>query len=169
MPEPVRIPLACGLVALVDAADAERVMAFRWHAKQRRDGKVKACRDRRAGETGPRTIVMHRFILGSPPGLVVDHIDGDTLNNTRGNLRACTVAENTRNQQIGVRNVSGFKGVACVGPGRFRAGIKCDGCWHYLGTYSSAHEAAAVYDAAALRLHGPFARTNGPAPAASPA
>ena len=47
-----------------------------------------------------KTIYMHRFILGEPKGKVVDHRDGNGLNNRRENIRAITHAENLRRRRI---------------------------------------------------------------------
>jgi hypothetical protein len=54
---------------------------------------------------------MHRDILGllRDDPRVVDHIDGNPLNNCRANLRICTQAENTMNRRLDRRNTSGYK------------------------------------------------------------
>jgi hypothetical protein len=55
--------------------------------------------------------LLHRAILRAPKYAPVDHVDRDTLNNTRGNLRVVTVSENAHNSKLGARNKSGYKGV----------------------------------------------------------
>jgi hypothetical protein len=60
-----------------------------------------------------KTIRLHRWMTNAPDGMVVDHINSDTLNNTDGNLRICTKAENGQNR-IGARidnRSSGIRGV----------------------------------------------------------
>lgn len=57
-------------------------------------------------------ITMHRFIMDAPKGMYVDHINGDTLDNTKKNLRICSNAANLRNSRIRIDNKSGVKGVS---------------------------------------------------------
>lgn len=94
-----------------------------------------------------------------PAGAVIDHINGDILDNRIVNLRLATRHDNARNAARPRNNTSGFKGVSRR-RGRFRAYIRADGHPEHLGWFSSAENAARAYDAAAVRLFGNFARTN---------
>ena len=88
------IPLTRGLFAQVDDEDFEFLSQWRWHANL----KPYAVCGVDAGSGTRTSMYMHRLIM-SPTGKdVVDHIDGDSLNNTRSNLRICTHAENLRNR-----------------------------------------------------------------------
>lgn len=64
-------------------------------------------------------------------GIVVDHIDGNSLNNTKVNLRICTQGENTLNKSFVSNNTSGFIGVSYrkdrnrYDPEIRRNGIRC--------------------------------------------
>jgi len=61
-------------------------------------------------------VFLHRFLLGEPPGMDVDHINGNTLDNRLENLRAISHAENTRNRKGPRRGSrSGVKGVSWSG------------------------------------------------------
>ena len=89
------IKLTRGLVALVSDEDFERVAQFQWYANPgRRYGfsQMFYARCRAAG-------YMHRFIMNYPGHKVVDHIDGNGLNNQRENLRVVTTAENNQNKR----------------------------------------------------------------------
>jgi hypothetical protein len=60
---------------------------------------------------GKRLIELHRWIMGEPEGKVVDHINQDTLDNRKCNLRVCSNAANLRNGRLRPNNKSGFTGV----------------------------------------------------------
>lgn len=102
-------------------------------------------------------VILHRVIAGAEDGDIVDHINGNRLDNRRENLRICTQAENLRNRKVHRNNRLGVKGVY-LQEGRFRAQIRADGKKVCLGYFSTAEEAARAYAAAAQRLHGEFAR-----------
>ena len=58
------------------------------------------------------TILLHRFLMGFPKNLVVDHVDGNPLNNRRSNLRLLTLSQNALNRkEAGLRSKSGVLGV----------------------------------------------------------
>ncbi len=102
---------------------------------------------------------LHRLITNALPNQLVDHIDGDPLNNELSNLRICSHAENMRNRKKHANNRSGIKGVY-LERNRWRAQITAHGKRHYLGSYESLEEAQAAYDGASIRLHGEFSRIN---------
>jgi hypothetical protein len=148
------IPLTKGLHALVDAADAEWLSKYKWHALVTENG-VYAARS-----AGPKTILMHREIMQPPPGMQVDHKELDSLDNRRENLRVCTPEQNCYNTRSH-GGVSGFKGVT---PHRdkWEAKISIRGETLHLGLYDDPVEAAKVRDRKALELQGPFAYLNFP-------
>lgn len=101
------------------------------------------------------------YYHGTPPAGVVDHRNRDTLDNRIANLRDATFAQNQYNRTAQANNTSGFKGVSLIKKtGRYRADIKANGVPRYLGSFATAEEASAAYDAAARDLHGEFARNS---------
>src|SRR5690625_2672181 len=46
-----------------------------------------------------RTVYLHRLIMNPPPDMVVDHINGDKLDNRRSNLRICSHRQNLWNTE----------------------------------------------------------------------
>jgi hypothetical protein len=102
---------------------------------------------------------MHRVICDPRGGYVVDHINGNGLDNTRANLRECSHAENCRNQRRPRHGTSGLKGATfCKRLDKFIAQICLDGKKIHLGLFPTAEAAHAAYVKAAAELHGEFAR-----------
>ncbi|SRR5258708_256205 len=104
-------------------------------------------------------IYAHRKILNAPDGVVVDHINGDTLDNRRSNIRLCSAAENSRNRRMRRRNRSGFKGVVRRG-NRWEVRIQLNSKQYFLGSFSDISDAVRAYDLASVQMHGEFASPN---------
>lgn len=159
------IPMNHGLVALVDDADYELAMRHRWHRTDPNGRRtVYAATNMpipgRHGRGSYRYKSLHHLITGWS---MVDHINGNGLDNRRSNLRQVTHAQNCRNRRLNSDNTSGYKGVNRF-PSSWRAGIVVNQRFHHLGMYATAEEAALAYDEGARRLHGEFARLNFPDP-----
>ena len=155
------IALTKGMVALVDDEDGY-LDGQAWLAHLQM-WKTYAARGQWNG-TRVETILMHRVILGAGPSDHVDHINGDTLDNRRSNLRLCTRSQNAANAKVRTDGVSRFKGVSldkrC--PRKpWRATIVVNRRQRGLGYYATEQEAAAAYDAAAQAAFGEFAHGNG--------
>jgi HNH endonuclease/AP2 domain len=103
-------------------------------------------------------VYLHREIMRPPPGMQVDHINGDGLDNRRANLRVCDHAQNHWN--VGVTSASkiGLKGVWRHNDSKWRSQIRCRGKRIHLGFYDNAEEASDAYAKAAAILHREFAR-----------
>lgn len=159
------IPLTQGKVALVDDEDYEALAAHKWCAHKNRSGRFYATRSKPRG-TGVRGVIrMHAVVARTPAGMDTDHVDGDSLNNRRENLRVCTRAENMANRGKNKNNTSGFKGVFRFAQNRkspWVAQIQKGGQSTYLGYFPTAEAAARAYDEAARSLHGEFAVLNFP-------
>lgn len=153
------IPLTKGKVALVDDEDYGWLSAFRWCALQVRCHRFYVVRNVPRGEGRRGTIYMHRAIACPPAGLQVDHINGDSLDNRRLNLRVATNAQNNRNRGVSKNNTSGFKGVCWDGQTKkWVAHIETDGRQKKLGRFDTPKAAHAAYCSAAKELHQDFAR-----------
>ncbi len=106
-------------------------------------------------------ILLHREIMACRDGYVIDHINGNALDNRKRNLRECSLAENLRNRKIHKNNRSGLKGVYCDQRRKdkpWKAQIRVDGKKVFLGSFAASAEAAAAYVTAARKYHGEFAR-----------
>ena len=91
----------------------------------------------------------------------VDHVNGETLENTRANLRICTAAQNIRNQRLSENSTSGYKGVVWADHAKkWRTNIGYYGKMIYLGYFQTKEDAARANNEAAVRLFGKLARLN---------
>lgn len=150
------IPLTRGLLALVDDSDYPLLSTMKWHALNQK-GFFYAARSGVVG--GKETVIhMHRLLLGFP-AVEIDHRDGNTLNNQRGNLRKASKSRNQANRRKNRNGSSRYKGVSRYEYG-WLAGIRVNGKRHHLGTFANESDAARAYDAAARREFGQFARCN---------
>jgi hypothetical protein len=142
--------------AIVHEPDAGLALPYHWGAwKVPRDGRLYARRQwRDSGRNHSQ--FMHSLLTGRP---LVDHENGNGLDNRRCNLRSATHAENLRNTRKQSGTSSRFKGV-CYHRSRWVAYITFDYKQRHLGCFKREEDAAAAYDRAATELHGEFARTN---------
>ncbi len=155
-----QIPLTQGKVALVDDDIYEYLMQWKWYAHF---AKGKWYARRKGGKwLFQKTIRMHRVIMNvTDPKILVDHRNGDGLNNQSENLRICTYTQNSHNASKHADNTSGYKGVSWhKATGKFQAQIRVNGEKLHLGLFSTAEEASDAYDEAAKKHHGEFAKTN---------
>lgn len=150
------LPTDLGHVALVDDIDYNLLIQYRWYAVRTSSGGKKA-----QASINNKTVLMHRLIMNAPKGMQVDHINMDTLDNQRSNLRICTNAQNTCNQKGKSSRLSQYKGVSWHKKNKkWIAAITKNGQSFYLGSFESEIAAARTYDREARFLHGEFARLN---------
>lgn len=136
------ITLSQGLYAKISDCDYERVSALRWSAQRKRQ-KQEAYYARRSHEG--KALWMHRFIIGAQPGQVVDHINGDGLDNQRENLRFVTYSEN-RVRARTARKSHGFQGISKSSKNRWKVGVTVDGHNYRKSGFFSAEDAAKHHD-----------------------
>lgn len=150
-----KIYLPRGFIAFVSVEDFEYAKSLKWSVNLDVKGRAYACR-----YAGRARVYMHREFTNCTSGLVVDHINGNTLDNRRTNLRICTQRLNIQNSQpwglLGLRGVSREKQAK-----KYRARITdLEGDELHLGMFDTQSEAAEAYDRAALSLYGNFAWLN---------
>lgn len=141
----VLLPLTRGVNAKIDPEMAEHLSQWNWCANPTKSGFYAQRK-----ESG-KTVYLHRFVAEADDGEVVDHINGDTLDNRQMNLRVTSQSENMRNVSSRRASASGFLGVYPRN-GRFIARIKIDGRHEFIGTFDTAEQAAEAYDARAMEI-----------------
>ena len=154
---------AAGRVALVDDQDYEFVMQYRWNVcevvgtpTRRPEGPYAHTTVQSGGRK--TTLRMHILLTGYRR---TDHIDHNTLNNCRYNLREATNSQNQGNRVVNLSSTSAYKGVSWVTSKQaWIAQIQVEKQKYYLGRYSNEIDAAKAYDVAAVEAFGEFALTN---------
>ena len=159
------LQLSLNYNAIVDDNMHEFLSQFKWYANKVIASKKKnSFYPSRSMKLGCRwkIIFLHHVIAGHPmKGFHVDHINRNTLDNRRENLRVVSVQENLRNSSKSSRNKSGFKGVSLdKATGKYQVFICKNYKSKYLGEYETAIEAAKAYDMKAIELFGEGATTN---------
>ena len=154
-------PLTKGYSTIIDEEDLELISQKSWHALLTKTGARANTNVKR--EDGYINVDLGRFLLGLKPGdkREVDHINRNTLDNRRCNLRIVTKAQNAKNKSISRDNTSGYNGAQWHKTDRkWRARIGTDGKQIFLGNFDTREDAAHAYNKAAKKYHGEFASLN---------
>lgn len=146
-----KIPLTKGLSTTVDEGDFENVGKHKWFASYTLCGRVYVRRRFKKGIL----ISMHRVIMSAKKGQLVDHINGDTLDNRRQNLRIVTHSQNSLNTKAHKDSISKHKGVSFY-KDRWLAAIMIRGKIIRLGSFDKEKDAAESYKRASLQHHGEY-------------
>ena len=94
---------------------------------------------------------------GTWPEPCIDHINGNSLDDSLSNLREATFLQNSWNHKGRKRRIDLPMGVLLCASGRFGARITCRGKQIHLGTYITPDEASTVYQSKRRELYGKFA------------
>ena len=148
------IKLTQNKIALVDSVNYAHIISYgSWVAKRGRSNWYAI------HQAGRIQVFMHHLVLTKPFDKLIDHIDGNGLNNLLSNLRLVTNQENIHNQKVSKVNSSGYKGVIALDT-RWLARITVNMQRIRLGIFSSREEAALAYNDAAIKYFGKFAKLN---------
>lgn len=113
---------------------------------------------------GDKFISLSRLIMDAPNNKMVDHINGNTLDNRKENLRLCSNQQNQCNRKKQIKATSSkYKGVVYTGKyktKRWQSSIKHNGIMQFLGMYETEELAALAYNNAAKTKFGEFAYLN---------
>lgn len=149
------------MFALVDDEDYARINSVKWSAYYNKW--TRTFYARRCVKEGKKTTSewMARKILNAPKGVLVDHINHDTLDNRKANLRLATQSQNQTNRGTTVLTTTGYKGVyPHKNTSRYFAAININGKQKWLGIFETAEEGAIAYNEASIKYHGEFSFLN---------
>lgn len=152
------IQLTRGLFSLIDVEDSHKLIGVNWCAFQNKAGNIYTYRKDRKRKTG---YFMHRIVMNVDDGFIVDHKNGNGLDNRKSNLRQCTYSQNIQNSRLKSANSSGYKGVYWNKyVGRWHASICSYGKRIHIDYFDTAEEAHQAYCIMAEKVHGEFAKFN---------
>lgn len=155
------IPISRGkYITIVDDEDFDKVASHKWKMLKSRS-RVYAAREI-GGKGKWKTLLLHRFLMSAQEGDYVDHINNNTLDNRKENLRLTSNSMNLGNRGKQANNTSGYKGVHKCHNG-FAVRIRKDDYVYRLSNMvKDPIEGAKIYDRAALHFYGEFAYLNFP-------
>jgi hypothetical protein len=155
-----KISLTQDKYAIVDDSDYVFLNKNKWCLNSRPGRKLSYAKRAITLENGKQKFIsMHSLLIDTPKGMVVDHIDGDGLNNQRKNLRICSHTQNTRNASLSKRNKSGSKGIFWNKTNnKWKVSIGVDKKLLHIGYFINKEEAQKAYRNASLIYHKEFSR-----------
>lgn len=152
------IELTQNRTAIFDAEFLPVIETMRWGAMRGKYTSYATARNRLDDGT-VKTIFMHRLLTNPSEDMVVDHINGDGLDNKMSNLRVVTAAQNNLNSRVRSDSQSKIKGAYYdKRKDLYYSRITVDGKNIYLGTFGTATEAAQAYTDASSKYHGEYGR-----------
>lgn len=135
-------------VSVIDSDDFERCSTISWSVNKFCNNYY--CVNNKIG-------LLHRFISLAEENEEIDHVDGDTMNNRKENLRPTNRLGNMRNRKLHENNKSGKAGVIKYGK-RWMAYIKLNGIQKNLGYFNDFEEAVNARKIAETKYYGEFLR-----------
>jgi len=146
---------------LIDVEDLDLISAHKGTWAMGGGGRLYACTTKKRNKVG-KYILMHRMLLEAPKGMDVDHINGDTFDNRRANLRVVTHGANMQNLNHNwSNNTSGVRGVFYNKKNKnWNARFEVGGVIYWVGSFHTKEEAVeAVSKARAAAMpYSPDAR-----------
>jgi hypothetical protein len=132
----------------IDLDDYEKIKKYTWHVNS--ENYIQTT-------VNNKTIKLHRFIMNPNNSEYIDHINHDTLDNRKINLRKCSNSENLQNRGTPRNNTSGVKGVIWKKKNQiWEARITCNGKRIHLGCFTDLEEAKKVREKAEIQYFGEF-------------
>jgi len=149
---------------VIDDEDYNKIKDYKLHiifCKKSKGFYARAYKKKTECETR-KQYYLHRYLVDCPKGKITDHINGDSLDNRKQNLRICDGSENICNSgKRDMDSTSKYKGVSFVKKEKkWQAAIMKNKQTKFLGHFIKETDAAMAYNQAAIKYHGEFARLN---------
>lgn len=132
----------------IDAEDVDKIIGYWW--KFNREGYVRT-------STSSKSMSLHRLIMNCPEGKIVDHINHDTADNRKSNLRIVTDSQSMMNTHLRSDNTHGTRGICFrKDSNMWTARIGYQGKRFFLGCFKTKEEAIAARKQAEEKYYGEF-------------
>lgn len=155
----VFIPLTKDQTASIDLENYELIREYKWCANKHNN--CWYAQTSKKFNNKVQKIYMHRLIMHAKKDQIIDHIDGNSLNNCRSNLRFCSHTENLYNTSARRNNKLGYKGIYWnKKEKKFRCYINVNKKNIHIGYFSTIEDAILSYNQAAQKYHKEFAKLN---------
>jgi len=156
----IKSPKYGNISVLIDDEDYEKIKDYTWFATKKNND-FYITHSMRSEYNLRSSIRLHRIIMNCPKNKMVDHINHDTLDNRKCNLRICTHSENIRNSRKRKNTSSIYKGVRFhKRDKKWIASITLNKNNLCLGYFNNEKLAGIAYNEAAIKYHGEFASLN---------
>ena len=158
---PVMIPLTNGGFVFVDDSDYEKVNKLKWRKVKDRN-RYYAVSTTVKNKNTRTYLKLHRYILNAPDGILVDHNNGNGLDDRRQNIRLCNESQNNFNRELLRNNTTGMTGIYYMKKGnkRWWAYIWHNSKRHGLGCYFTKEDAIIARIEAEKKYFGEFSKYN---------
>ena len=154
----IAAPSGTTFAVKVDTEDLPLMKRYSWRIDETSSTRPYVTRSDNRGEV--HTVRLHRQLMSASRGEQVDHINRDTMDNRKANLRLCSASQNQANRSDS-RGTSRYKGVSrCRRTEKWQAHIRVNRKSIALGRFDDEKRAAVAYDEAARTHFGEFACLN---------
>lgn len=145
----VFIPLTQNQVTVIDLEDYELVRKYKWSAAKYKNS-FYAVNSTYISKTKKCNIKLHRLIMNFPKNMMIDHIDGNGLNNCKSNLRVCTAQQNTWN----LKRINLDRSLYLFPNNKWQVKIRINGKMTHLGMFSTKEEAREIRNKNIIKHRG---------------
>lgn len=142
----------------VDDEDFDFLNSSSWHVRKDTHG-FYVVRNGKYYNGKRSPIIMHRVIMNASCNQMIDHADGNGLNNQKYNLRFCNDQQNAANRKKVRLNKTGYRGIT-ERKGRYMVRFSINNKRKSIGTFDFLNDAINEYNIAAKKYNGEFAVLN---------